>query len=149
MIKVLFVCHGNICRSVTAEMIMRHLLTMRNLSGKIDSCATSREEIGNSIYPGSESALRRHQIPIIPHRARQLTIKDAEEFDWLVGMDTNNIRNMKRMIPEKYHHKIMMLCDKPVEDPWYSENFELVYNQIYDGCLNLLKKYECGELVMK
>ena len=138
MIKVCFVCHGNICRSTTAEMIMRHLCDKEGLNYKIDSCGTSREEIGCPVYPPSASVLRQHHIPIVNHKARQITLKDAEEFDLLVGMDTANIYNMKRMLPEKYHSKIMMLNDTSVEDPWYSENYEKVYQQIYAGCVRLL-----------
>ena len=117
---------------------MSYLTSCHNIKAQIDSCATSREEIGCSIYPDSAAVLREHKIPIIPHRARQMTLKDAEEYDWLVGMDHNNIRNMKRMLPERYHNKIRMLNDHPIEDPWYSGSFEKVYQQIYAGCEKLL-----------
>ena len=99
MIKILFVCHGNICRSTMAESVMTYLVEKEGLADKfyINSAATSREEIGNGVHHGTVAKLKKEGIPVIPHRAVQMTLNDYEEYDYLIGMDTENIRNMQRI----------------------------------------------------
>ena len=99
MIKILFVCHGNICRSTMAESVFTYLINQRGLSDyfEIDSAATSREEIGNPPHYGTVTKLRQVGIPVVPHRSRQMTTADYEYYDYLIGMDSANIRNMNRI----------------------------------------------------
>ena len=99
MIKILFICHGNICRSTMAESVLTHMVATRGLTSQfeIDSAATSREEIGNAPHYGTCAKLAQVGIPVVPHRARQMTQKDYEYYDYLIGMDSANIRNMKRI----------------------------------------------------
>lgn len=141
MVKVLFVCHGNICRSPMAEFVMKDIVKKNGLEDcfEIASCATSREEIGNSVHYGTRSKLAEVGISCVGKYARQLTIKDAEYYDYLIGMDDWNMYNMKRMIPSKYHDKMYLLLDKTehpgdIADPWYSGNFDLTYEQVLLGC---------------
>lgn len=147
MIKVLFICHGNICRSPMAEFICADMITRRGLTDviSVDSAATSREEIGNSIYPQARSVLQRHGVPMYAHRARQVTKHDYEEFDYLVVMEEYNIRNLKRVIGEDRDHKVSRLLDftdRPgdISDPWYYGNFEGTYEEIVMGCKALIDK---------
>ena len=140
MIKILFVCHGNICRSPMAEFIMKDLVKKNNLEKDfyIESCATSKEELGNDIYPYAKETLKRHNIPFNKREARQITIDDFKNFDYIIAMDTNNINNLKKISSS---NKIIKLLDKDIEDPWYTNNFEKVYEEIYSGCLSLLNTF--------
>ncbi len=146
MIKVLFVCHGNICRSVSAEYIMNMLIAERGLKGRIetDSAATSLEEIGNPIYPPMRKALLQHNVPIGDHRARQVKRSDYEAFDLIIGMDEENMYYLRRMLPEDRDNKVHYLLEytgRPgdrIEDPWYTRNFEKAYRDILEGCEGLL-----------
>ena len=108
MIKILFICHGNICRSTMAESIMCWLVKKNHLQGAycIASAATSTEEIGNPIHHGTRRKLREQNIPIVEHYARQICLQDAEKYDYIIGMDDANIRNLTRMLPAQYHHKL-------------------------------------------
>ncbi|MBR2053612.1 MAG: low molecular weight phosphotyrosine protein phosphatase [Clostridia bacterium] len=146
MTKVLFVCHGNICRSPMAEMIFKHMLREKGLQHEIlaASAATSTEEIGNPIYPPARAELARHGIAIEKHGARQITIKDYSEYDLLIGMDHFNIRNMHRMLGGDPEGKIRLLMDyttRPgeVSDPWYSDRFDIAFRDIREGCEGLLQ----------
>lgn len=117
MIKILFICHGNICRSTMAEYVMKHLVKQAGLEDAfyIDSAATSREEIGNGVHHGTKRKLARMGVPCGDHRARQMTREDYEEFDLLIGMDNANIRNMTRIAggdPEKKIYKILWFTDR-------------------------------------
>ena len=150
MIKVLFVCHGNICRSTMAQSVFRYMADKKGLSDRfeIDSAATSTEEIGNPPHYGTVSELRRQNIPLIPHRARQLTKADYERYDYLVGMDSANIRNMRRITGEDGKiYKLLSFAglDRDVADPWYTGDFEKTYEDVALGCAALLDKLE-GEL---
>ena len=145
MIKICFVCHGNICRSPMAEFIMKDLIKKKNLEDKfyIESKATNTEEIGNDIYPPVKRKLEEKNIPYNYHASTQLIKKDYEKFDYFIGMDSNNIRNMNYLFNDT-NNKIYKLLDftelkHNIEDPWYTRNFEKVYNEIYLGCNNLLK----------
>ncbi len=141
MIKVLMVCHGNICRSTMAQSILAHMVKERGLSPifHIDSAATSREEIGNPPHYGTVGKLRQVGIPLIPHRARQMTKQDYREFDYLIGMDEENICNMERIAGGDPDHKIYRLLEfsgsgRAIADPWYTGNFDVTYDDVIEGC---------------
>ncbi|WP_202613478.1 low molecular weight protein-tyrosine-phosphatase [Merdibacter massiliensis] len=145
MIKILFVCHGNICRSPMAQYVMQYLINEAGLSDKItvDSAATSREEIGNSIHYGTKKKLREMGIPFDDHRARQMTKQDYENYDLLIGMESVNIRNMLRIAGGDPKQKIRRILDftefpKEIDDPWYTGDFDITYEQIMQGCQALL-----------
>ena len=146
MKKILFVCHGNICRSVMAEMIMRHLTEQEGETYIIDSCATSREEIGNDIYPPAKRCLSAHGIPFTRHAARQITREDYEQFDLILCMEDYNIRNLRRVLGDDLMQhdaalpqpKIRRLLNRDVADPWYTGDFETTYCDLVEGCKALL-----------
>lgn len=140
-IKVLFICHGNICRSTMAESVFTHMVKQRHIDQlfEINSAATSREEIGNSPHYGTVGKLRQVGIPVIPHRAIQMTQRDYEYYDYLIGMDTANIRNMNRIAggdPEDKIYKLPSFAGqcKDIADPWYTGNFDETYEDIVEGC---------------
>ena len=147
MVKILFVCHGNICRSVGAQYIFDDMIEKRHLGSVImcDSAATSREEIGNPIYPPMRQALIGHGISIGDHRAVQLRRSDYEEYDLIIGMDSENMYYMKRILgddPEGKIHTLMEYTDSPnelIDDPWYTRDFETAYRLIKKGCEALLE----------
>lgn len=148
MIKVLFLCHGNICRSTMAEMVLKHLVRERNIADcfYIDSAATSREEIGNGVHYGTRHKLAEVGIPCEDHRARQVTKKDYEKFDYLIVMDSNNVRNLNRIIGGDPDGKVYKLLDftertgASIADPWYTGNFDETYRDVLEGCEGFLKK---------
>lgn len=143
MIKILFVCHGNICRSTMAQSVFQHIVNKNGAANQfeIDSAATSTEEIGNPPHYGTVNELRKHNIPLVPHRARPLTKAD----DYIIGMDTANIRNMQRILggSDKIY-KLMTFADlsKDVADPWYTGNFAETYADISLGCEKLFEKLD-------
>ncbi len=146
MIKVLFICHGNICRSTMAESVFTHIVTQNHLSHlfEINSAATSREEIGNGPHYGTVNKLRQVGIPVIPHRAVQMTQADYEAYDYLIGMDTANIRNMNRIAggdPDGKIYKLLTFADsgRDVADPWYTGDFDATYRDVVDGCEGFLR----------
>ena len=149
MIKVLMVCHGNICRSTMAESVFNHIVNSRGLSDcfEIDSAATSREEIGNPPHYGTVTKLKRVGIPVVPHRARQMTMKDYGYYDYLIGMDSANIRNMNCISGGDPDGKIYKLpsfagFSKDIADPWYTGNFDETYDDVLEGCVAFLKHLE-------
>ena len=154
MIKVLFICHGNICRSTMAQSVLTHLVTTRGLSDLfyIDSAATSREEIGNSPHYGTVRKLKQVGIPVIPHRAVQMTRQDYLEYDYLIGMDTANIRNMNTIVggdPKGKIYKLLSFAGegRDVADPWYTGDFDATYRDVMAGCEGFLEFLEeCGEI---
>lgn len=144
-IKILFVCHGNICRSTMAQSVFQDMVNKAGLADRfeIDSAATSTEEIGNPPHHGTTAELRSHGVPVIPHRARQLTKADAKHFDYLIGMDTANIRNMCRMTgADDKIYKLLAFADigSDVADPWYTGDFAATYADVSLGCKMLLEK---------
>ena len=146
MIRVLFICHGNICRSPMAQYVFQHMVNQQNIASKfyIDSAATSTEEIGNGVHPGTRRKLAQVGIPCGNHRAVQLTKKDYEEYDYLIGMDSANIRNIGRIVGFDIDNKVYKLLDftnnpRDIADPWYTGNFDRTYEDIIEGCEGLLK----------
>ena len=149
MIKVLFVCHGNICRSTMAESVFTYLVTQAGLAShfEINSAATSREEIGNPPHYGTVDKLRREHIPLIPHHARQMTAEDYRYYDYLIGMDSMNIRNIERMTGHRSGDKIRKLLEfagstADCRDPWYSGAFDETYRDVVTGCTAFLEYLE-------
>ncbi len=150
MTKVLFICLGNICRSTMAESVFAHLVKERHLTHTfyISSAATSREEIGNPPHYGTVRKLGEAGIPVVPHRAVQMTKADYANYDYLIGMDSANIRNMLRIAggdPEGKIYKLLTFAgsDRDVADPWYTGDFEATYRDVKEGCeafLEYLKK---------
>lgn len=149
MIKILFVCHGNICRSTMAQSIMTYMVNQANLTEHftISSAATSTEEIGNPPHYGTVSKLRQMEIPVVPHKAVQMTRADYDKYDYLIGMDDANIRNMERITGHKGGkiHKMLEFAGRTdsVADPWYTMDFDRTYEDIMQGCeafLAYLKK---------
>ena len=152
-IKVLFVCHGNICRSVSAQYIFDEMIRENRLEGvfSCDSAATSREEIGNPVYPPMRQALVAHGVPIGDHRARQLVRAEYDEYDLIIGMDSENMYYIDRIFggdPEGKVHTLMEYTDNPgelIDDPWYTRDFETAYRQIKKGCAALLEYLKDGQ----
>ena len=146
MTKILFVCHGNICRSPMAEFVMKDLVKKAGLEGQfqIASAATSTEEIGNPVYPPARRKLAEHGISCAGKTARQLTKADYAQYDLLIGMDRANIRNMNRICGGDPDGKIKLLLsytDRPgdVADPWYTDDFDATWQDVMEGCQGLLK----------
>ena len=133
--SILFVCHGNICRSPMAEYILKYL---SNGKYKIESRATSTEELGNDMYPNTKKILDKHKIPYKKHTAKQITKEDYNNFDLIICFDDYNIKNLERLIHDK--SKVIKLLDYDIDDPWYTRDFDRTYKEIYEGCLNLLDK---------
>ena len=148
MTKILFICHGNICRSPMAEFVMKDLVKKTGLSPQfyIDSAATSREEIGNPVYPPARRKLAEHGISCAGHAARQLTKQDYADYDFLVGMDSANLRDMHRICGGDPDGKISLLLDhtaRPgnVADPWYTGDFQATWLDVLAGCQGLLAEF--------
>jgi len=142
LIKVLFVCWGNICRSTMAQSVFQNMVNKKGLEDIffIDSAATSREEIGNGPHYGTVNKLRDERIPLVPHRARQMTRKDYEEFDYLIGMEDLNITYMERITggdPDRKMFKLLSFAGKEREiaDPWYTGNFDATYEDVCEGLI--------------
>ena len=147
--KILFVCHGNICRSPMAEFVMKHLVEEAGLSDRFEiaSAATSTEEIGNPVYPPARRKLAEHGIGCEGKTARQMTFDDYLHYDCVIAMDHNNLRNLKRMFGEDTDHKISLLMDytqRPgdVADPWYTGDFEATWRDVLEGCRGVLQTLE-------
>ena len=150
MIKIMFVCHGNICRSPMAEFVLKDLVKKEGLEDEfiISSSATSTEEIwngvGNTVYPPAFAELKKHGIDAGGKRAVQLKAQDLNKYDYFIGMDSYNINNMHRILGTEANNKIFKLLsfaniERDVSDPWYSRDFKKCYEDIYIGCESLLK----------
>ncbi|MCI6912374.1 MAG: low molecular weight phosphotyrosine protein phosphatase [Treponema succinifaciens] len=153
MIKILFVCHGNICRSPMAEFIMKFLVKKAGLENNflIESKATSTEEIGNPPHPGTLKKLAQQGIPVFPHKAVQMKKSDAEKYDFIIGMDSFNLKNIQRILGSSFNKNIFLLLDftlRPgnIADPWYTGNFDATFNDIWEGCSCFLQKLTNGSL---
>jgi len=140
MVKILFVCHGNICRSPMAEFVMKDMVKKAGASDRfqIASVATSREELGNPVYHPVRRELARHGIPCDGHRARQITAADCEDYDYIYYMDTNNARNLARMFPGQT--KFRPFLSRSVADPWYTGDFTQTWADICEGCQRILEE---------
>ena len=147
MVKIMFVCHGNICRSTMAEFVMKNLVRKAGLADKfiINSSATSREEIGSDIHYGTKAKLRGMGIPYTKRRAIQMTKADYDMYDYIIVMDNNNLYNLKYIIGEDTEHKVYKMMsfvgeNRDVKDPWYTGNFDETYLDINKGCRALLEQ---------
>ena len=145
MIKVLFICHGNICRSPMAHCIFTQMIKEEKLEKRIqiDSKATSTDELGSGIYPPARRKLHEKGVPLISHYATQIESEDYYRFDHIIGMDSANIRNILRICggdPEGKVYRLLDLTDRPrdVADPWYTGDFEATYRDVLEGCKVLL-----------
>ncbi len=151
MTRILFVCRGNICRSPMAEYVMKDMIARRGLEEVIQvaSAATSREEIGNPVYPPARKELAKHGISCEGHHARQMTREDGTCYDYIVGMERMNVSYMQRILGEEHSDRIHLLMDftdhpEDIDDPWYTGDFEGVYQQIEKGCRGLLEHLGYG-----
>ena len=145
MAKVLFVCHGNICRSPMAEFVMKDLVKKAGRDGEFDiaSAATSSEELGNPVYPQARRKLAEHGLSCDGKRARQFTARDYGQYDLIIGMDSANIRALRRASGGDPEGKVRLLLSytphpRDVADPWYTGDFDAAWNDIYTGCQALL-----------
>ena len=149
LIKILFVCHGNICRSPMAEFIMKYLVKESGNEEKffIESAATTNDEIGNDIYPNAKSELKKNSIPFERRQARKIKRSDYSKWDYIICMDNENLDDILYIMGGDEDNKVKLLLDftgehKEVSDPWYTRNFALAYSEIYRGCKALLKHLE-------
>ena len=148
MHKILFICHGNICRSPMAEFLLKDIVNKRGLADafEIASAATSREEIGNPVHYGTRNKLAQFGISVAGKHAVQVTKHDYEHYDLLLVMDSNNIRNLRRVIGEDTQNKVHLLLDyterkgESIADPWYTGDFDVTYNDIMEGLTGLLEQ---------
>lgn len=154
MIKILFICHGNICRSPMAEFVLRDMAARRGLGDClfVASAATSTEEIGNPVHRGTREKLREHGISTDGKRAVQLKKSDYDQYDYLLGMESWNLTNMMRILkndPEHKVHRLLDFSDRPrdIADPWYTGNFDVTYDDVVEGCEAFLAHLEeTGEI---
>ena len=148
MHKILFICHGNICRSPMAEFLLKDIVNKRGLADafEIASAATSREEIGNPVHYGTRTKLAQFGISVAGKHAVQVTRRDYEHYDLLLVMDSNNIRNLRRVIGEDTQNKVHLPLDhterkgESIADPWYTGDFDVTYNDIMEGLAGLLEQ---------
>lgn len=154
MIKVLFICLGNICRSPMAEFVFRDMVQKRGLADRfhIASAATSSEELGNPVHRGTTEKLKEYGISTKGKYAVQLKKKDYQEYDYLIGMEYRNIRGIQRIIGSDSEHKMSMLLDftgnpRDIADPWYTGNFDKTYDDILEGCEGFLNYLESQNLL--
>ena len=143
MIKILFICHGNICRSPMGEYILKDMVFRAGRLGEfeIDSAAVSREEIGNPVYPPARRELERQGVPCGGHWARQVTMEDYRHFDRIYYMDASNARYLNRLLPND-PDKIRPLLPRDVADPWYTGDFAQTYEDLVEGCRNILEEFK-------
>ncbi len=149
MVKVLFVCHGNICRSPMAEFILKDMVKRAGMENEFEirSAATSTEEIGNPVYPPAKAKLAEHGISCIGKTAVQMTKADYDDYDYIIAMDRYNLRNMKRFVGNDEKKKVSLMMDYTkrhgdVADPWYTGDFDATWNDIQEGCAGFLAQLE-------
>ena len=149
MIKVLFICHGNICRSPMGEFILKKMVKEKGLADKfeISSAATSTEEIGNPVYPPAKRKLKEHGIDCSGKYAVQLKRSDYDRYDYFLCMDNRNIQNTLRIFGSDPEGKVSLLLSycgerREVDDPWYTDGFDTAYDDIWRGCRAFLEKLE-------
>lgn len=147
MVKILFICHGNICRSPMAEFVLKDMVQRAGIAGdfEIASAATSSEELGNPVYPPARRKLAEHGIDCAGKTARRIRERDYEDYDLLIGMDEANMRNMARCFGGDPEGKLHMLLDfagesAPVADPWYTRDFQATWRDVNRGCIALLER---------
>lgn len=147
MIKVLFVCHGNICRSPMAEFVLRDMVKKNGIAGRFEiaSCATSTEALGEEVYPPAKRKLAEHGISCMGKTARQMTKSDYDYYDYIIAMDRFNLRNMNRFVGDDPQKKVSLLldftdCPGDVADPWYTGDFDKTMEDVTKGCRGLLDK---------
>ena len=150
--KILFICHGNICRSVMAQCVFQKMVNDRGAADRffIDSAATSREELGNPVYPPAGRKLQQAGVPVLPHRARQITAADYDGYDLLIGMDAANLAGMRRIFSGDPAGKCTLLLDytdRPgaISDPWYSGDFDAAFEDVRRGCEGLFRTLKPDE----
>jgi len=154
MVRVAFCCHGNICRSTLSESVFTYMVKNLGLSQQflIDSFATSTEEIGNPPHRGTVNKLKQEGIPLVPHRAKQITWNDYSKFDYIIGMDTWNMKNLNRMLkgdPDGKVYKFLTFAGsgRDIADPWYTGNFDVTYDDVVEGCNGFIEYLrEQGEI---
>ncbi len=145
MTKILFVCHGNICRSPMAEFVMKDLVKKAGVSAVIASAATSTEELGNPVHRGTRLKLAEYHISCAGKTARQMTRADYDTYDYIIAMDDMNVRNILRIIGKDPENKVLKLLSfagetGDIADPWYTGNFDRTYDDVFRGCMGLLEK---------
>ena len=142
--RILFVCHGNICRSPMAEFVFKDMVKKAKLEWKFEiaSAATSTEELGNPVHRGTQAKLREVGIPCERRSARQMTRRDYDYYDIIIGMDRYNMRNMQRITGGDPDGKMRMLLPRDVADPWYTGNFDETYRDVNEGCARLLEELQ-------
>lgn len=157
MVNILFVCHGNICRSTMAEYVMKDMAEKCGVADKlyINSAATSTDEIGNGVHHGTVKKLREVGIPVGDHRAVQVVKADYDKYDYIIGMDTPNIRNLNRMLGGDPQGKIYRLLDfterkgDDIADPWFTHDFDATYTDVSEGCEGLIKHLQDMNFMQK
>ncbi len=147
MIKILFICHGNICRSTMAQFVFQDMVNKAGYGDQfiIDSKATSTEEIGNGPHRGTVRKMKEVGIPVLSHRASQMSRQDYKNYDYIIGMDRWNYKNMMRILGDDAEGKVTLLLDftdhpRDIADPWYTGNFDATYVDVLEGCEALLHK---------
>lgn len=154
MIRVCFICHGNICRSTMAQFVFQDMVKKRGLAEQfyIDSKATSTEELGNPPHRGTVRKMNEMGIPMAPHRASQVSWRDYDNYDYIIGMDTWNMRNLNRMLkgdPEGKVYKLLAFGSdgRDIADPWYTGNFDETYQDVCEGCEGFLQYLQENDLL--
>lgn len=146
MIKILFICHGNICRSTMSQFVFQHMVNKLGIADQfyIDSMATSTEETGNPPHRGTVRKMKEAGVPVLPHAAKQVSWRDYDKFDYIIGMDTWNIKNLRRMLkgdPDGKVYKFLTFAgsDRDIADPWYTGDFDATYIDVVEGCNGFLE----------
>ena len=142
MVKILFVCHGNICRSPMGEYVLKDMAAKAGRAGAVEiaSAAVSREEIGEPVYPPARRELAKHGISCAGHAARQVTMQDYHHYDRIYYMDRSNARYLSRLLPND-PEKIRPFLDRDVADPWYTGDFTQTWNDIVEGCTAIMEEF--------